>query len=107
MINNPRNCPRSLTQLNASGSCRGRYHTDRQPGDVVTLAAMSSFWSTIIGAAAAIAGGLGAALWQTRRADDIARRIRQGERREEAPPGLAAAVQAPLAPSLAAGPVPH
>jgi hypothetical protein len=45
---------------------------------------MSSFWSTIIGAAAAIVGGLGAALWQTRRADDIARRIRREERREQA-----------------------
>jgi hypothetical protein len=45
---------------------------------------MSVFWSTIIGAAAAIVGGLGAALWQTRRADDIARRIRREERREQA-----------------------
>jgi hypothetical protein len=45
---------------------------------------MSSFWSTIIGAAAAIVGGLGAALWQTRRADDIARRIRREERQEQA-----------------------
>ena len=45
---------------------------------------MSSFWSTIIGAAAAIIGGFGAALWQTRRADDIARRIRREERREQA-----------------------
>jgi hypothetical protein len=45
---------------------------------------MSSFWSTIIGAAAAIVGGLGAALWQTRRADNIARRIRREERREQA-----------------------
>jgi hypothetical protein len=45
---------------------------------------MSSFWSTIIGAAAAIAGGLGAAMWQSRRADDIARRVRRQERREQA-----------------------
>src|SRR5262249_11436640 len=37
-----------------------------------------------IGAVAAIAGGLGAALWQTARADDVARRIRKAERREQA-----------------------
>jgi hypothetical protein len=33
---------------------------------------------------AAIVGGLGAALWQTARADDVARRIRRAERREQA-----------------------
>jgi hypothetical protein len=54
---------------------------------------MSSFWSTIIGAAAAIIGGLGAALWQTRRADDIARRIRREERREQALLALSAKVR--------------
>jgi hypothetical protein len=54
---------------------------------------MSSFWSTIIGAVAAIIGGLGAALWQTRRADDIARRIRRQERREQALFALSSKVQ--------------
>ena len=44
---------------------------------------MSAIWQTIIGAAAAIAGGLVAAWWQTARADDVAQRIRRGERREE------------------------
>jgi len=49
---------------------------------------MSSFWSTIIGAVVggilAIVGGFLGAWWQTRRADDIARRIRREERREQA-----------------------
>jgi hypothetical protein len=54
---------------------------------------MSSFWSTIIGAAAAIIGGLGAVVWQTRRADDIAQRIRRQERREQALFALSAKVQ--------------
>jgi hypothetical protein len=44
----------------------------------------SAFVQTLIGAAAAIVGGLGAALWQTTRADDVARRIRRAERREQA-----------------------
>jgi len=44
---------------------------------------LSSLWQTAIGAAAAIVGGLGAAIWQTRRADDVARRIRLAERREQ------------------------
>jgi hypothetical protein len=44
----------------------------------------SAFMQTLIGAVAAIVGGLGAALWQTARADDVARRIRKAERREQA-----------------------
>ena len=43
----------------------------------------SAFAQTLIGAAAAIVGGLGAAVWQTRRADEVARRIRQAERYEQ------------------------
>src|SRR5260370_3025123 len=39
---------------------------------------------TLIGAAAAILGGLLAAAWQTYRADDVALRIRQRERHEAA-----------------------
>ncbi len=38
----------------------------------------------LIGGALTIAGGLGAAIWQTYRADDVAQRIRQAERREPA-----------------------
>lgn len=50
-----------------------------------TVCGMSSaFVQTLIGAAAAIVGGVGAALWQTARADDVARRIRKAERREQA-----------------------
>jgi hypothetical protein len=45
---------------------------------------MSAILQTIIGAAAAIVGGFVGAWWQTRRADDIARRIRRDERREQA-----------------------
>jgi hypothetical protein len=37
----------------------------------------------VIGAAGAIAGGFGAAWWQTSRADDVAQKIRRAERREE------------------------
>jgi len=44
----------------------------------------SALVQTLIGAVAAIIGGLGAALWQTARADDVARRIRKAERREQA-----------------------
>lgn len=44
----------------------------------------SALGQTLIGAAAAIIGGLGAALWQTARADNVARRIRWAERRESA-----------------------
>ena len=44
---------------------------------------MSPIWQTIIGAAAAVAGGVLAAWWQTSRADDIARRVRREERREQ------------------------
>lgn len=44
----------------------------------------SAFVQTLIGALAAIVGGLGAALWQTARADDVARRIRRAERHEHA-----------------------
>jgi hypothetical protein len=44
----------------------------------------SALVQTLIGAVAAIVGGLGAALWQTARADDVARRIRRAERREQA-----------------------
>jgi hypothetical protein len=44
---------------------------------------MSAFLLTVLGGALAIAGGLGTAVWQTRRADDVARRIRQQERREQ------------------------
>lgn len=44
---------------------------------------MSPVWQTIIGAAAAIIGGLVAAWWQTSRADKIAHDIRRAERREE------------------------
>jgi hypothetical protein len=43
---------------------------------------MSAFWSTVIGAAAAIIGGFGAAMWQTSRADKVALKIRRAERRE-------------------------
>jgi hypothetical protein len=43
---------------------------------------MSSFVPTIVGAVAAISGGLVGAVWQTRRSDDVARRIRRAERRE-------------------------
>jgi hypothetical protein len=45
---------------------------------------LSTLWQTVIGAAAAIVGGLGAALYQTNRADNVARRIRHDERREQA-----------------------
>ena len=49
---------------------------------------MSVFWGTVIGAvigaAGAIAGGFGAAWWQTSRADDVAQKIRRAERREAA-----------------------
>jgi hypothetical protein len=45
---------------------------------------MSAILQTLIGAAAAIVGGFVGAWWQTRRADDIARRIRQDERQEKA-----------------------
>jgi hypothetical protein len=45
---------------------------------------MSAILQTLIGAAAAIVGGFVGAWWQTRRADDIARRIRQEERQEKA-----------------------
>lgn len=38
----------------------------------------------LIGGALTIVGGLGAAIWQTYRADNVARRIRQAERRERA-----------------------
>jgi hypothetical protein len=44
----------------------------------------SALVQTLIGALAAIVGGLGAAFWQTARADDVARRIRRAERRERA-----------------------
>ena len=44
---------------------------------------MSPIWQTVIGAAAAIVGGMLAAWWQTSRADAIARRVRQEERREQ------------------------
>jgi hypothetical protein len=48
---------------------------------------MSVFWATVIGAAigaaGAIAGGFGAAWWQTSRADDVAQKIRRAERREQ------------------------
>jgi hypothetical protein len=42
----------------------------------------SPFLQTLIGAAAAVVGGLAAAIWQTSHADKIARSIRQAERRE-------------------------
>jgi hypothetical protein len=45
---------------------------------------MSAILQTIIGAAAAIVGGFVGAWWQTRRADDVARRIRREERKEQA-----------------------
>lgn len=45
---------------------------------------MSAILQTIIGAAAAIVGGFVGAWWQTRRADDVARRIRREERQEQA-----------------------
>jgi hypothetical protein len=45
---------------------------------------MSAILQTLIGAAAAIVGGFVGAWWQTRRADDIARRSRREERRERA-----------------------
>jgi hypothetical protein len=44
----------------------------------------SAFVQTLIGAVAAIIGGLGAAFYQTNRADKVARRIRYDERREGA-----------------------
>jgi hypothetical protein len=44
----------------------------------------SALVQTLVGAVAAIVGGLGAALWQTARADDVARSIRRAERREQA-----------------------
>jgi hypothetical protein len=50
-----------------------------------TVCGMSSaFVQTLIGALAAIVGGLGAALWQTAHADDVARSIRRAERHEQA-----------------------
>jgi hypothetical protein len=45
---------------------------------------MSAILQTLIGAAAAIVGGFVGAWWQTRRADDIAWRIRREERGEQA-----------------------
>ena len=43
---------------------------------------VSPFWQTVIGAAAAIVGGLVAAMWQTSHGEKIARSIRRAERRE-------------------------
>lgn len=66
--------------LPQSPGCRGI--------ESVTVLAMSVFWATVIGAvigaAGAIAGGFGAAWWQTSRADDVAQKIRRAERREAA-----------------------
>jgi len=45
---------------------------------------MSQLVSFISGAAIAIAGGLAGAVFQTRRADEVARAIRRAERREQA-----------------------
>ena len=44
---------------------------------------MLALVQTLVGAAAAIIGGLVGAVWQTRRADDVARSIRRAERREK------------------------
>jgi hypothetical protein len=44
---------------------------------------LSPLWQTAIGAAAAIVGGLVAAIWQTSRADKLAQSIRRAERREQ------------------------
>lgn len=44
---------------------------------------MSGILQTLIGGVLAIVGGLLAVWWQARHADDIARRIRQEERREQ------------------------
>jgi hypothetical protein len=44
---------------------------------------MAGIWQTLLGGTLAIAGGFLAAWWQTRRADDVARRIRRAERRED------------------------
>lgn len=43
---------------------------------------LSTLWQTAIGGAAAIVGGLVAAVWQTSRADTVAQSIRRAERRE-------------------------
>jgi hypothetical protein len=58
---------------------------------------MFALVQTLIGAAAAIVGGLVGAVWQTRRADDVARSIRRAERRENALLSLNAAVASILA----------
>src|SRR6266699_2096725 len=44
---------------------------------------MSALLQTLIGAFAAMVGGIGGAMWQTRHAEVIARSIRFAERREQ------------------------
>jgi hypothetical protein len=52
------------------------------------MLALDSLWQIIIGAGAAIAGGLTSGVlavwWQARRAEDLARRLRRADREEEA-----------------------
>ncbi len=55
-----------------------------QPRSRYCCGMSSAFVQTLIGTLAAVVGGLGAALWQTAHADDVARRIRRAERHEEA-----------------------
>ena len=60
---------------------------------IVVVQSASPLWPTLIGAGSALAGGFVAAWWQTSRADRVAQKIRQAERREQ---GILAA-QAKLA----------
>lgn len=50
----------------------------------VLWSVVAAIWQTLLGGALTIAGGFLAVWWQTRRADEVASRIRRAERREDA-----------------------